>query len=1050
MSNPLSLLTPVTLDASARQYRLQLAGGQGQEAAGSPGGDASSAQGVVAALHVEAWIAREALSQLGELRLLCLSLQADLPLDTLLGQGLVLQTVLADGSLSARGGLVRQAEQLGAQGGLARYRLTLVPWLWLATQQARSQVFQERSVFEIIEQVLAPYAAQSATWRFSRDAQALQQQAPRRGYCTQWRESDYAFLSRLLAEEGLGWRVQAQPDAAWGHEIVIFADSTQDDAVPANASSPARFHRQGAQEQSDAVQALARRTRLAIASASVAVWNPDARSLHEASVPSRHVAARAPRIEYDHLLGADDHSRGLQDSRAAERCAQRLIEGAEAYSDLFIGRSSLRTAASGTRLTIEEAPALGLQEGAPTVVLDTLEHAGFNDLPVGSVQAIEARLGAAEDHLRFETPPPAPDTEAATLGVLDLKRTAFAAGDAFFGVADEGDADASFDTGFDSDPTPWHQALATSAGPAPDAAVLAAARASGYANRFRATHAERPWRPQLSTQAGAGAFVHARALAHGVHSALVVGPDGSSSANGADEIYTNARGDVRVRFHWQDERARQGQQARPDDRSTRWVRVAQRQAGSGLGWQWTPRIGQEVLIKFTEGDPDQPIVIGALYNGRGAGGVPATPGGASAAETDDAALYAQAHDSATSAQSNQAAGLGGGHAPAWHAASSDAAGHRNPSALWGFKSKELGAAGPNAGHSQLVFDDSDQQLRVQLAASTQSSQLNLGHLIHQQDNYRGSLRGQGLELRTDGYAALRGGAGVLLTTYHGPSGEKLEPTADFAAGLALLQQLTTLSQSLDGAASTHQSVRLPGHAGSHQANASLIDADNAPHAALLRAAKTTVDAQSTDQALAQASDKSPATGENRVPHTGEAVIAAAAQDGLLAAAGQHLQVTAGETITLASGGPINLALNAQARLHAGQAIGLVAAAASADHAATGLSIIAVQDAIDAQAQSDEIKVQAKEQLTLQSAGAAVEMAAARKVRIATAQGAAITIEGGNITFEAPGSITYHASMRTLQGPAQSNFALPQFPQSICVECLMRRAAQRTAFISKGV
>lgn len=385
-------------------------------------------------------------------------------------------------------------------------------------------------------------------------------------------------------------------------------------------------------------------------------------------------------------------------------------------------------------------------------------------------------------------------------------------------------------------------------------------------------------------------------------------------------------------------------------------------------------------------------------------------------------------------------------APAWHGASPQAQGHRNATALSGFKSKELGGSGFN----QLVFDDSDRQLRVQLAASTQASQLNLGHLIHPQDNYRGGVRGQGLELRTDGHAAIRGGAGVLLTTYHGPGGQRLEPSADFAPGMALLQQLATLSRSLDGAASAHQGVRLPGHAGSQRANASRMDEANAPHAALLRTASTLVDADSTGQALAEAADKNPATAGQRVPHTGDAVIAAAARGGLLAIAGQHLQLHAGEVITLAAGDAINLALNAQARMHAGQAIGLVAAAAKADHEGTGLSIIAARDGLDVQAQGDALAVQAKEQLTLQSAGAAVELAAARKVRIATAQGAAITIEGGNITFEAPGSITYKSSMRTLQGPVQGGYALPQFPQSVCIECLMRRAAQRTAFISLGV
>ncbi|WP_219819477.1 phage baseplate assembly protein V, partial [Xanthomonas bromi] len=73
-----------------------------------------------------------------------------------------------------------------------------------------------------------------------------------------------------------------------------------------------------------------------------------------------------------------------------------------------------------------------------------------------------------------------------------------------------------------------------------------------------------------------------------------------------------------------------------------WLRVAQRYAGPGVGSQFLPRIGQEVLVGFLEGDIDRPVVLGALYNGKGEAGVPATPGGTGAEA--DTGLYAQAGD----------------------------------------------------------------------------------------------------------------------------------------------------------------------------------------------------------------------------------------------------------------------------------------------------------------------------------------------------------------------------------------------------------------------
>lgn len=86
----------------------------------------------------------------------------------------------------------------------------------------------------------------------------------------------------------------------------------------------------------------------------------------------------------------------------------------------------------------------------------------------------------------------------------------------------------------------------------------------------------------------------------GVQSAVVVGPKG-------EEIHTDEYGRVKVQFHWD----RYGE---ADENSSCWIRVAQVWAGKGWGSIHTPRIGQEVLVDFLEGDPDQPIITGRVYN----------------------------------------------------------------------------------------------------------------------------------------------------------------------------------------------------------------------------------------------------------------------------------------------------------------------------------------------------------------------------------------------------------------------------------------------------
>jgi uncharacterized protein involved in type VI secretion and phage assembly len=132
-----------------------------------------------------------------------------------------------------------------------------------------------------------------------------------------------------------------------------------------------------------------------------------------------------------------------------------------------------------------------------------------------------------------------------------------------------------------------------------------------------------------------------------------------------------------------------------------------------------PRLGQQVLLDFVNQDLEQPIVVGSLYDGRGEGALPATPGGASGQQ--DRRPFALSQDQRPAAQGNLSGGAVGGHSPAWHGASPeplDQEGQRNAAALAGFKSQEWDEG---SGYNQLVLDDSDaqgNQLRVQRLCCT--------------------------------------------------------------------------------------------------------------------------------------------------------------------------------------------------------------------------------------------------------------------------------------------------------------------------------------------
>jgi len=86
-----------------------------------------------------------------------------------------------------------------------------------------------------------------------------------------------------------------------------------------------------------------------------------------------------------------------------------------------------------------------------------------------------------------------------------------------------------------------------------------------------------------------------------------------------------------------------------------------------------------------------------------------------------------------------------------------------------------------------------------------------------------------------------------------------------------------------------------------------------------------------------------------------------------------------------------------------------------------------------------LKLMAKQDLKLVSANMNVDFAAAKRIRIATAGGASITLEGGNITVECAGPITYKSAERKFDGPVNQSYPMPTFPQSVCLECLLKAA-----------
>ncbi len=863
------------------------------------------------ALLVEAFAADDAIDAIGTRDVIVLSTSAHLAADTWLGQPAALDISLADGTRTRFGGDISEVEMLGSDGGLARYRIRIASWLWRLAHVRSSRVWQERSVVEIVDSVFEAYQP-LARWRWSDDVALCMEGVPPRSYCCQYRESDLDFVRRLLAGEGLCWRIEQDEE---GPGIVLFADSTRQAAVPEDATSAAddgiRYHGARSVERQDTVQALAARRSLHVSLTTLLSSDYKAKQTVAASSPSL--------VRPGHpipVLESFDTPRpyAFATREQAQRHADMRMEAREARGQLWQGRSTVRTLRAGTRMTVTGTPLRSLGD-APSFTVLRVTSFGVNNLPTVVQQALAQLFGPLEGLLQSLVHADRPD---------DLTQ------------------------------------------------ALAQARETGYANCFDALPADSVWRPISDDQP----------TALGSQSAIVVGADGNDQPNGADELYCDRLGRVRIRFHWQD-----------DDASC-WVRVAQRVAGGGMGSQFLPRIGQEVLVQFLENDIDRPIIVGALYNGRGEGGVAATPGGRFDPDSN-AAVFTPAHDHARSGQGN----LSGGNSPAWHGASADSDGHRNPAAQWGVRSKEFGGSGYN----QLLFDDTDGQGRVQLRCTHGASSLDMGHLIHAADNYRGSFRGQGAELRTDAYGAVRAGKGLLVSSYSINHSASLRDLAgENASGVGLLTQMGKLLDVFHSTSVTHQTGGL----------ASYLET-------------------------------------RRMENSRDPMITLVCKDGLGVSAGQSLTLTNGETVVLLSGQNFQFDAGSRMRLQAGQVIGVLGGASGVTEEKEGLQLITAKDRVDIQAQAGELKVRARDEINVLSANNHIDWAAATRISLSTNGGANIVIESGNIEVRCPGKIVVHAGRKELSAAEQISYKFPVLPSSVCVECLRKRAAQRSAFVNKG-
>ena len=333
-----------------------------------------------AAMIVERFSGREAVSEPFRFEIDCVSTHAHFDLKPLLGEEVTLRLMQADGSKRSWHGYVTRAMQLDADGGFARYRLVMEPFLAFLAQRRDCYLFQDKTVIDIVGQILADYP--EADW-----VNHVTQPLRTYSIATQYRETDLDFIRRLLTEEGLSWRFEHDQSAVSGddaphtrHKLILFDRESE---LPVGVQPSIRFHRNDATEASDTVQTW-RETRVVAPNAvTLAGW--DYKQLIATSAQSTAVAenGQLPRLEIH------DASRPyrFEDGAAARLRTDLALAAVESTYRRFTGEGTVRHLAEGTVVTLSQHAAYAgdapkevpLGDAARFKVL-AVDHRGANNL----------------------------------------------------------------------------------------------------------------------------------------------------------------------------------------------------------------------------------------------------------------------------------------------------------------------------------------------------------------------------------------------------------------------------------------------------------------------------------------------------------------------------------------------------------------------------------------------------------------------------------------------------------------------------------------------
>jgi type VI secretion system secreted protein VgrG len=330
-----------------------------------------------------------------EYRILCVALDAYLPLKELIALPVAIDFVTDRGDLRSVCGIVTEAAAGDSDGGLASYQLVLRDALSILEKRNNTRVFRNKNEVEIVQLILDEWRQSNAIlgtcFNYETDELFAMREYPQREFTMQYNESDAAFIRRLLRRRGIAWYFDADGGASPAHKLVLFNNA---ESIQPTAAGIVRYHRDNATEERDTITAWCAVRTLQPGSVTRHSWdymNPQGRDFmsttatsdvdqgpsgNEMSASLDDYLVQAPHI-------GDDHEDLCQ-------LGQLAMNRHDYESKCFHGEGCVRDFSAGKYFTLAEHPEIDMHEEVDRdFVVTSLQVAVLNNLPKALADRVE-------------------------------------------------------------------------------------------------------------------------------------------------------------------------------------------------------------------------------------------------------------------------------------------------------------------------------------------------------------------------------------------------------------------------------------------------------------------------------------------------------------------------------------------------------------------------------------------------------------------------------------------------------------------------------------